>query len=184
MASTIEDAERELQARGEKKKTDADEDVSPIKMIDLDVVGERGRKYVGRFHYKVPSIAEETRITQLRANILPDGASFDQLGGRKVEALTYLSVAIRFSKEFPRPDWYAPDGEHSYDMTPYFSLFGRCREHEARFRFGDALTGDAGEGVRGTDDAPAGGGEAPVGRKVPPPSKRRETLAGDDEGGA
>lgn len=182
MATTIEEAERALAARSddEKAKAAAAEDVPPFTIIDLDVVGERKRRYQGRFYYEVPTISEVTRIAQLRSQILPEGTP-DRMGALQVEALTYLSVCIRFSDQYPKPDWYQPSGR-MYDMTPFTTLFGRCREHEARFRFGDALAGDAGEGTGDADDASAGDDEAPVGRKVQPPAKRRQTLAGDDEG--
>ena len=98
---TIQDPS-ELRERLEGKTTEA-EGLPPTTVID--VKGTHGRRYVGRFTYKVPTLGDQIAIGQLKSIYLPQGAVADQNATFIVEQISYLEVTL--AKE-GRPAWYKP----------------------------------------------------------------------------
>ncbi len=177
---TIPDPEKALAQLRQNAASDEaeqqDEQLDPVTTIELTVQGERGRRYQGRFHYHVPNLGEQIEIGRLKAVYLPQGSVSDPNAAVLVDALCYLQVCVTFNEQFPKPAWWTP--MRMYDATPFLELWGRCLEYEARFHGrGEERREDA----EGSGDAEGsdGGGAVSVGRKVPPPTERRETLAGD-----
>lgn len=155
-------------------------EVSPVTWIDLDHAGNRGKRYRGRFKFTVPTIGDELRISALAGSMVPM-KTVDNAGGALARMIAYLAITCSFDDNNPRPAWFA-EPTKAHDVGPFQELYRRCLEYEARFHGagedGERLPSDredAAEDTRGDDRSD----EARVGRKVQPPPKRRETLAGD-----
>lgn len=156
-------------------------DLPATTIIEIDVVDRRGKRHAGRFEFCVPTLGDQMQIARVKALLLPQGAIADPTGMALVDCLAYLQVTLRFGDSTPKPSWFVP--EKAYSAEPYFTLYRRCLDYEAAFHGerpvdrGDAGRDRVGDGQPVGDDPPA------VGRKVPAPAQRRETLAGDPEGG-
>lgn len=175
------DPEKAL-ARIEAQQRDADtpedmpEKLAPVETFELDVEGLRGRRYVGRFYYRVPRIGDQFKIASLKASFIPIGSGGDSQAAQLADMVAYLTVCVRFGPEYPKPTWWDP--MNAYDPTPYQELFRRCLDYEDRFlgRNQDDRGDGAGSAPPGE---PGRDGEPPLEREVRPPAERRETLAGD-----
>ena len=145
----------------------------PITTLSIDVTDDRGKRYVGDFVFKVPQLGDQIRIGTLKAHYLPNGGNADVNAALLVEQICYLEVTIQ-----TKPDWWQPF--QFYDAAPVSALYTEAASYEARFHGGDThREGDqsgAGEGANDAGGA-AAEGDAVVGRKVQPPSQRREVIA-------
>lgn len=151
-------------------------------VFEIDVTDKRGQRFSGRFEFHVPNLGDQMQIARIKSLLLPQGGVADPSGAALVDCLAYLQTAVRFGPNFPKPSWYAP--EKAYSADPYFALYRRCLDYEAAFHGERPLDrGDQG-GDRSGNEPGGGDGAAAVGRKVRPPTDRRETLAGDREGSA
>ena len=155
-----------------------DEDLPAVKIIEIDVPGRRGQRYVGRFHYTVPTIGQQIQMGALKAAYLPAGAGGDTQAASLADILAYLTVTITFSVAYPKPKCWDP--LNVYNAAPSTELYGRCLAYEARFHGEDSQERDVEEDARREPDD-EGASAAPVGRKVQAPPKRPETLAGKTE---
>lgn len=155
-------------------------DVSPVAWLEVDYVGNRGKRYRGRFKYTVPTIGDELRISAFAGSMVPM-RTVDPAGAALARMIAYLTVTCSFDDNNPRPAWFS-EPTKAHDVGPFQELYGRCLEYEAKFHG----TGEVERGLPrdreiaaedpGRDDR---GDKARVGSKVPPPAQRRETLAGD-----
>ena len=170
-----EEALKQLE-RGAAKEDGEREEVPAVTTIEIDVKDARGKRYVGRFYYSVPTLGDQIKIGQVKAVMLPQGSPADVNAAVLVDMLAYLQVTLTFNEHYPKPSWWNPT--KLYDAAPFDALYRRCLDHEAAFHGrgpqhrGDEAGADESEGRDR-------GGEVSVGRKVPPPAQRRETLAGD-----
>lgn len=155
----------------EADKPEALEEVLPVTKIHLDVESE-GKRYEGDFVYKVPTLGDQIAIGRMKTAYLPQGAIADPNAALIVEQVCYLEITL----QKPRPDWYQPF--KLYDAVPISRLYAEAVAHERRFHGQPSLLQAAPQADAGSEDGAAdrGDGEAPVGRKVQPAAKRRETL--------
>lgn len=168
--------EEMLREMDESRDEQAPDQISPIKIIKLDVKGSRGKRYSGEFTFHVPNIGDQIRIGKLKAEYLPNGAMADPNAGMLVEQTCYLAVTIRKA-----PKWWQPFA--LYDAAPISALYAEGTAYEASFHGSRPdLSGDEeASGEAGEDDGRANvAGSSTVGRKVQPPAKRRETLTADN----
>ncbi len=154
------------------------DELPPITKISIDVLDGRGKRYAGEFTVKVPNLGDQIRVGQLKAHYLPQGGMADPNALLLVEQICYLEVAV-----MKKPDWWQPF--QFYDATPVSALYTKVASYEARFHGEDAHSGELQEGAGGGDEDAGGSsteGDAHVGRKVQPPTKRRETLLAHSQG--
>ena len=150
-----------------------------ITKIHVDVIGTRGVHYKGDFIYRVPRMIDQVSIGRLKSEYLPQGGIADPNAAIIVEQLCYLAVTI----QDPKPDWWKPS--EFYDAAPLGAVYKGALDYERRFHGGDEDDSEARSGA-GSDgilesDGPESPSEVTVGRKVQPPSKRRETLVTHSE---
>lgn len=168
----------QLESRDKAAAEEQHEELPPTTVIDLDCLGFRGRRYQGRFIYRVPTLGMNVQIAQLKDQYLPGGGRASPADALLVEQICYLEVCL----QAPRPEWYKP--LHLYDAIPIGTLYGEAIKYEARF-LGPAPK--SGEDAATTGRAANNGGphlqdQGAVGRKVQPPAERRETLVAHGEG--
>lgn len=166
------------QIEGAEAEAEDTVEMPAVTTLSIDVKDERGKRYVHKFYYRVPTLGDQIKIGQIKQAMLP-GGSPDVNANVLVDTLAYLQVCITFNDQYPKPSWWKPNELHT--ATPFSALYGRCLDYEAKFHSGDAVNRDDGSAARG-ENASGGAGEPAVGRKIQPPAKRRETLAGDPEG--
>lgn len=163
---------------------EAQVELPPQTVIEIDVKDARGRRYQTKAIYRVPNLQDQIQIGQLKAVYLPNGSPDPQVLSL-VDAVCYLTVTLSFSEQYPEPSWWK-DRMQLYDVTPLFALYGRALDYERKF-LGDSEDDRASQGD-GQVSADQGGhdrdGEAHVGRKVQAPPERSETLAAHGEGSA
>lgn len=165
---------------GDAEAKEADATLPSITKFHVSVVGTRGVRYQGDFIYRVPRMIDQVSIGRLKSEYLPQGGMADPNAAIIVEQLCYLAVTI----QDPKPDWWKPS--EFYDAAPLGAVYKEALNYERKFHGGDAddsevRSGVGSDGILESDgsDAPS---EAPMGRKVQPPSKRRETLVSHSEG--
>jgi hypothetical protein len=149
------------------------EDLPPITTLHIDVKGTRGKRYVGDFTFKVPTLGDQVEMARIKTTYLPQGGAADVNGALLVEQIAYLTITI----QKPTPAWYKPFA--LYDATPISALYMEAIGYERRFHGADVKPGEAPEAdSEGSEDAGGSSVEDPnpVGRKVSPPAKRSETL--------
>jgi len=179
------DPRKALADLGEKKSEDGEQGLAPITKIHLDVEGTRGKRYKHTFTFKVPTLGDQVKIAQLKANYLPMGAAADPNGFAIVEQVSFLTVTID-----PKslPDWW--DVWNLYDATPISALYKEVTAYERRFHGGAAARDldHGGEGVAPKAGQDGGGddseGDASVGEEASAPAQRRKTLASSAGRGA
>lgn len=151
------------------------EELPPIKTLKIDVTDGRGRRYRGDFVYKVPNLKEQVQITALKASMLPQGGMADPQGAILCEMLAYCTVTLQKT-----PSWWDP--EAFYDASPLTAVYQEALAYEGRFLGRtDAIDRRSKSGAASGEEATEDG-EAAVGRKLQPPSERRETLVSHGEG--
>jgi len=158
---------------------EAESSLPSITKIHVSVVGTRGVRYQGDFIYRVPRMIDQVSIGRLKSEYLPQGGMADPNAAIIVEQLCYLAVTI----QDPKPDWWKPS--EFYDAAPLGAVYKEALNYERKFHGGDADDSKVRSGV-GSDgilesDGPEPASEVAVGRKVQPPSKRRETLVTHSE---
>lgn len=172
---TLPDPEAALTAmRGQ--VADTPESLPPTTTIELDITDQRGKRYVGKFLYHVPTLGQQVEIGRLKTQYLPQGSPADMNAATIVEVTAYLTVCIEFNDAYPKPAWWNP--LQAYSMEPYSALFGRCLAYEAKFHGESSV--DRGDERAPEQEGPSVGSDpVRVERQIQPPPKRRETLAGD-----
>jgi hypothetical protein len=153
-----------------------EEDLPAVAVFEIDVQGTRGRRYKGRFIYKVPSIGDQIKIGQMKSIYLPSGAAADQNAMLLVEQMCYLEITL----QKPRPDWYQPLS--MYDAAAMSELYRRALDYERKFHRADAER-PTDQGIDNSAEGSTEDSAPAVGRKVQPPAQRRETLVDHTEGG-
>lgn len=152
-----------------------DTSLPAITKLKVDVTDGRGKKYVGEFTFKVPTLGDQVQIGRLKTVYLPSGSPADTNAALIVEAICYLEVTLQGDK----PSWWKPF--EMYDITPVSALYQEALSYERRFLGGDQDgAGNAEE--PSSEGESVGTGKPAVGRKVQPSSKRREVLVGESEG--
>jgi hypothetical protein len=163
----------------EPEAPDASAAIPAVTKFHVDVIGTRGVRYQGDFIYRVPRMIDQVSIGRLKSEYLPQGGMADPNAAIIVEQLCYLAVTI----QDPKPAWWKPS--EFYDAAPLGAVYKEALDYERKFHGGDADDSEARSGV-GSDgilesDGPESASEAPMGRKVQPPTKRRETLVAHSE---
>jgi hypothetical protein len=164
---------------GDADAKEAETTLPGITKLHIDVTGTRGVRYQGDFIFRVPRMIDQVSIGRLKSEYLPQGGVADPNAAIIVEQLCYLAVTL----QDPKPDWWQPS--EFYDAAPLGAVYKEALNYERKFHGGDADDPEVRSGV-GSDgilesDGPESPREAPVGRKVQPPSKRRETLVSHSE---
>lgn len=139
-----------------------------IHVFNLDVEGEHGNKWRGRFVYEVPNIGQKIMIGQMKANYLPKGAMADVSAGALTEMVCYLSVTLK-----EKPSWFKP--MELMDETPLAKVYEEVLGYEQKFHGNNAVKQSDGEGPEKSQ----GSGEndsVDVGEQIQPPTERSETI--------
>lgn len=137
-----------LTSGASEKKEVADEGLSPIHAFEIDVTDYRGKRWSGRFVFRVPTLGDQVKIARLKAALLPAGAAPDPNGGLLAEMMAYTQVC--FSE---RPNWWKP--ERFYDPLPLITAYKEARMYERRFLGADATDAGGDEGSDGGGSDPA-----------------------------
>lgn len=176
---TLKDPRELLQEASRKTAASAEpeEQLPATTMINLDVVGARGKRYLHTFRYTVPNLGDQIKIGQIKASYLPHGHVADPNAGALVEYLAYLTVTIDQSM---LPDWWQP--LNLRDATPFAVLYKEALSYERRFHGINQVQQDRGLGeVDQVEDGQHGGGgpeagDDHVGDGAPASPQRRKTL--------
>lgn len=164
----------------EKKDLEERAGFPAIGKISIDITGTRGRRYVGEFVYKVPTLADQITIGRLKTSYLPEGGAADANAAILVEQISYLAVTI----QDPKPEWWQPFA--MYDAAPIGALYGEALTYERKFHgeIADSEGVASGNAATRSEQDPGSDtdGEAHVGRKVQAPAQRRETIVSHAEG--
>ena len=161
-------------------KPEASEALSPIATLSLDVSGGHGRRYAGKFKFKVPTMGDRVDIAATKARYLTQVSNVEGLGDNIAEALAYLHTTI---DDEGAPDWWKStnQGVDLYDFQPLLTLYADARAYERKFLGTDSDVGEgAGEDPEGSGDD----GEGAMGGDVSPASQRRTVLADIGSGGS
>lgn len=153
------------------------EDLPAQTVIELDTVDSRGKRYKGRFLFKVPTIGDQITMGLLKSGYLPQGAAADNNANLLAGVCCYLAVCLKFEQGFDKPEWYDPMNAFSFD--PYSELYRRCLDYENRFH-GSGKDSRKDTERSGIQEGFTRSDSASVGRKIQAPPVRRETLAGDN----
>ncbi len=147
---------------------------SPKTVLKLDQASlNGGRKYIGNFAYKVPTMGDRIDIAVLKAQYLQSVEGVDSGPANIADALAYLNVTIDPESA---PDWWkdSKGGIELYDFTPLLTLHAMARAYEATFLGGVAVAeDDDGE----SEDDTGADGEGDVGGDVQDPPVGRKVLA-------
>lgn len=137
-----------------------DEELLPQRIIELDVIGTRNKRYRGTFTYRVPTLAMSIAIGRRKAELLGDKpvATADIFSAALAEQIAYLEVTLEGGPKLP--EWWKP--LEMYDSTPVAALYQEAASYEARFH-----------------------GREPLQRKNPaPPARADHDASGDDPEGS
>jgi len=163
--------------------------LSPDTYIDIDATDTSGRRFVGRFKYRVPNLSAMVEIGKLKA-LLASGqnlAAVDPASAGIVEVTAYLEVTIDHNAP-GTPSWWAETdhGSRLYDFTPLRRLYEEVRSYEERFHGGGKKRERTEAAAPLPDDAGDAGdaGEDAVGEGVQPEPAGPVVLAGDGARGS
>jgi hypothetical protein len=166
------------------KDETAKKTVSSETYIDLDVTDTSGRRFTGRFKYRVPNLSAIVEIGKLKA-LLAAGqnlAVVDPASAGIVEVTAYLEVTIDHSAPGTPSWWQETDhGSRLYDFTPLRRLYEEVRSYEERFHGGGKKRGES-EAAAPAPEEPGDAGDAgadALGESVQPEPAGPVVLAGD-----
>jgi hypothetical protein len=161
------------------EEAEATEELSPLKKFHVDVTDPRGKRYVGDFLYKVPSLGDQIMVGRLKAEYLPQGGVSDPNATALVEQICYLEVCLQFSESMPKPEWWEPF--NLYHALPVSTLYAEVTRYEAKFHGADLGSEEdpKASGEEANGGGPAAPGPTHVGRKIRPTTERREVISAD-----
>jgi hypothetical protein len=169
---TIQDPDSLRESLDEKEDKEEKTYLNKTHAFDLNVEGENGRKWQGRFVYEVPNIGEKIKIGQMKAIYLPQGAMADPSAAGLTEMVCYLSVTLK-----EKPNWFKP--MELTDEIPLAKVYEEVLDYEQKFHGNNEVERTDGAGSGGSQ----GSGETDstdVGRKVQSPDERSETIISHD----
>ena len=106
--------------------------LSPKTTLVLDVTAAGGKKYEGKFQFRVPSMGDRIDIAALRSRYLQELEHVDSTGTNIADALAYLSITIDNASA---PAWWrdSNNGIDLYHYEPLFKLYALGRAYESTF---------------------------------------------------
>ena len=141
------------------------EEQGPIHAFELDVQGERGKRWRGEFVFHVPTIGDQITITSLRDQYTTSQAG---VGVGYAQMIAYLGVTLK-----KKPSWWKP--LTFYDPTPLLAVYEEAISHEAKFHGRDEESREGSGDV--AKEQSAASRETVVERDVQPAPQRREVIA-------
>lgn len=138
--------------------------------IDETILGIR---YQGLFNFKVPTVADQIMIGQMKNNYLPNGGKADPQSELLVEQICYLSVTL----QDPKPVWWKPMEFTATDLIS--KLYLEALAYANRFLGRNTDTGaNSGSNESQDDGSDALGDESAMGENLQRPNERSKvTLA-------
>jgi hypothetical protein len=142
----------------------------PFTRIEVDET-IRGVRYAGSFTFKVPTLADQIVIGQMKARYLPNGSKTDPTSELLVEQICYLEVTL----QEPRPSWWRPLEFTEADVLAkvYVEAMGYANTFLGRDKIDRATDSADGVGDDGGDD---GGAESAVVKDLPSADERPTTI--------
>lgn len=130
----------------------------------------RGQRYQGTFSYKVPTLADQILIGQMKNRYLPGGGAADPQSAALVEYICYLEVTLT-----AKPTWWTPMEFTEADLV--MKVYAEALAYANKFLGRDTKRGSANEGDEGED----GSGDDPdsesdVGEALPGADERSKTV--------
>lgn len=153
------------------------EELSPATTLHVDCIDKRGHRYLGAFHYRVPTLGDLVEIGKMKTFYLPQGAAADDTARLLIEEICYLEVTL----QKPRPSWWEPF--KMFDPLPVHRLYAEAMSYERRFLGRAQVDGSgAGAGSESAEDAGAVPVEAHdgAGASARAVAKRRTIASTDD----
>jgi hypothetical protein len=131
----------------------------------------RGVRYAGTFVFKVPTLADQILIGQIKARYLPNGGKADPVSELLVEQICFLEVTL----QDPKPSWWRPLEFTESDLLArvYVEAMGYANTFLGRNAVSGKTDGDNDIGNDGRDD---GASEGAVGEGVPSADERPKTI--------
>lgn len=131
----------------------------------------RGVRYAGTFVYKVPTLADQIMIGQMKARYLPNGGKADPTSELLVEQICYLEVTL----QDPKPSWWNPLEFIEADILAkvYVEAMGYANTFLGRNKIDGATGGAHGIGHDGGDN---GDPESAVVQDLPSADERPTTI--------
>jgi len=154
-------------------KPAAEISLSPKTTLVLDVTAVSGKKYEGKFQFKVPSMGDRIDIAALRSRYLQELEHVDSTGTNIADALAYLSITIDGASA---PAWWreSNNGIDLFHYEPLFKLYALGRAYESTF-LGYTPDDSATDGAN--ENGPASDADGGVDGDVQPAVERSEVLA-------
>lgn len=174
--------QKQLATDSRKQLGEEPKSLGPVTTLHIDVVGSRGRRYMGDFVFKVPTLLQQIEVGRLKTAYLPAGAATDPNAYALCEQLCYLQITI---DQKSVPSWWKP--AEMFDATPVSALYREAISYELRFHGRDPLVAaDQDAAVDGGGDAGRAAAQDPtdVVGGVSASPQRREVIFSHGEGSA
>jgi hypothetical protein len=160
--------------RAEVEGADSDqqaEQLPPTTTFNIDET-VRGRRFQGTFGFKVPTLADQIVIGQMKNRYLPGGGTADVQSALLVEYICYLEVTLT-----SKPTWWKPLEFTEADLV--MKVYQEAVSYTNRFlgrgpKRREADSDDGGEDGGGGDSDPEGDVEPSVSS---PDQRSKTTLA-------
>jgi len=125
------------------------ERLPPTTRIEVDET-IRGVRYAGTFVFKVPTLADQIVIGQIKARYLPNGGKADPVSELLVEQICFLEVTL----QDPKPSWWRPLEFTESDLLAkvYVEAMGYANTFLGRNSVSGEVDGDNGIGNDGGGD--------------------------------
>ena len=159
---------------------DKREELSPVTTLEIDEETPNGKRYSGKFRYRVPTLGDIIDIGNLYSRYIENANNPDQTAEALAYAFAFLHVTIK-DDEINPPWWKESNrGVDLYHSAPIFKLYRLAIEYQARYLGKPVEVGEMKKSAeRGSDEDDS----RDVGGDVPASPERREIMRIDGKGG-
>lgn len=156
------------------------EELPPITTLEIDVTVGHGKRYAGKFKFKVPTLGTTIDIGNTRTAYLEQTESADPVQLMLVEMLAFLHHTIEADEV--NPAWWKDTnrGVDLYHIDPIGELYKKAKAYQVKY-LGPSL--EVGEAKKSTDEQPDETDSNDVERDVQSPPERRTIMEIDGKGG-
>jgi hypothetical protein len=156
------------------------EELSPVTTLEIDVELPNGKRYSGKFQFKVPTLGDRVDIGSTRAKYLDQVEGIDPNAQMIAEMLAYLHITIEDNDA--NPAWWRNSnrGVDLHHMLPIVKLYTAAIEYQNKYLGTSVGVGEMKKSSEG------GSGEANTGvveSNVPAAPERRTIMQIDGKGG-
>lgn len=156
------------------------EDLSPVTTLEIDTTVANGKRYAGKFKFKVPTLGTTIDIGCTRAAYLDQTEGSDPVTMMLAEMLAFLHHTIE--EDDTNPAWWKETnrGVNLYHMDPISDLYKAAKVYQVKY-LGPSPEVD--ETKKSTDEQLDEDGSSTVGGDVQSTPERRTIMEIDGKGG-